>query len=153
MINKVLLALASLLISAGSLAAGDKSLMHCFAFTDVAEAAAADWKAWEEATEKLPKQIPGLMHVWYGKLSSPLGQVQVAAQQGEIDKPTIDKFRAGEVINAPIKRLVRQHGACFQFKDKAAFDAYSKSPVHDEWTKLYAKVRVDGTTTFQILGQ
>ncbi|MEO8025886.1 MAG: hypothetical protein ABI823_05415 [Bryobacteraceae bacterium] len=52
-----------------------------------------------------------------------------------------------------MKRLPRQFGACFQFTDKAAFDAYGKNPAHDAWTKLYEKVRVDGTTTYQILGQ
>jgi len=151
--KQTLLALGTLFLAAGSLAAGDKSLMHCFAFTDVEGASAADWQAWEAATDKLPKEIPGLTHVWHGKLSSPLTQVAVAAKQGEVDKATIDKFRAGEAVTLPVKRVVRQHGACFQFKDKAAFDAYSKAPAHYAWTKLYEKVRVDGTTTYQILGQ
>ncbi len=150
--TKLTLALGTLLL-AGSLSAGDKSLMHCFAFTDLDRATAADWKAWEAATDKLPKEIPGLTHVWYGKLANPLTQIDVAAKREDLAKETIDKFRAGETISLPVKRIARQHGACFQFKDKAAFDAYGKSPAHETWTKLYEKIRVDGTTTYQILGQ
>jgi len=87
------LALTALVISAGSLAAGDKSLMHCFAFTVVDAATPADWTAWEAATDKLPKEIPGLTHVWHGKLASPLGQTQIALPDGQ--QPEITARKTG----------------------------------------------------------
>ena len=128
--------------------------MHCFAFTAVETATDADWKAWHDATDKLPKEIPGLLHVWHGKLAAPLGLPQIALPTGQQPDPEkLKAYRAGTPTEFPVKRIARQYGACFQFKDKAAFDAYSKAPAHDAWTKLYEKVRVDGTTTYQILGQ
>ncbi|MEO8025887.1 MAG: hypothetical protein ABI823_05420 [Bryobacteraceae bacterium] len=90
MIQKTLLALAGLVLSAASLAAGDKSVMHCFAFTQLEGVTDADWAALTAATDKLPKEIPGLVHVWYGRLASPLTQVAVTAKAGEVDKATID---------------------------------------------------------------
>jgi hypothetical protein len=40
-----------------------------------------------------------------------------------------------------------------EMADAAALKAYDTDPYHKVWTDAYSKVRVDGTTTFNILGQ
>ena len=120
--NKLLL--CSLLL-AGSCMAGEKALMHCFAFTPLKSATQADWNAFYKATDELPKKIKGVTRVWYGKLANPL---QVDGMQ-------------------------RSYGVCMEMTDMAARRAYGNDPAHTEWNKFYAKVRDEPTTTFDILGQ
>ena len=120
------LLVGSLLTISGLLSAAEKKLMHCFAFTSIKEATAADWKAWQSATDALPKKMPGVVtRVWHGKLRRPLS--------------------AGGAV--------RDYGVCMEMADEAALQTYAKHTAHDEWVKLYEKVRVEGTTTFDILGQ
>jgi len=144
----------SLFILAAGFAAGRPAqaanVMHCFVFTQVESASDADWAAWKAATGKLPRQIPGLKQVWYGKLAKTFSQI---GPDQRFDAESTRKFAAGESFPLTIKRVDRQYGACFQFKDRAAFDAYGKHPAHEAWLKLYEKVRVDGSATFQILDQ
>jgi hypothetical protein len=64
-------------------------------------------------------------HVWYGKLASPLNQAN------------------GK----------RTFGVCMEMDNAAARKAYGDDPFHKTWTDAYAKVHVDGTTTYDILGQ
>jgi hypothetical protein len=97
--------------------------MHCFAFTPIKEATQADWDAFYKATDELPKKIKGLRRVWHGKLARPL--------------------KIGE--------SVREHGVCMEFEDEAAFKAYGPDAAHKAWVDVYSKVRVAGTTTYQIL--
>lgn len=110
--------------------AGEKTLMHCFAFTEIEEAAEADWEAFYTATDELVGKVDGLERVWYGKLRRPLAQYT----------------REGE-------RRERQHGVCMEMRDQAALTAYAEDPAHAEWLKAYEKVRVPGTTTYDILGR
>jgi antibiotic biosynthesis monooxygenase (ABM) superfamily enzyme len=110
-------------LSAGAMSAADKALMHCFAFTAIEGATAADWDAFYKATDELPAQIPGLTHVWAGKLRRPL--------------------HAGNAV--------REYGACMEFEDEAALAAYADSAAHKSWMEAYGKVRVPGTTTFDIM--
>ena len=105
--------------------AGEKKLMHCFAFTPVKGATQADWDGFYKATDQIPKKIRGVSKVWYGKLASPMGR--------------------GE--SAP------EYGVCMEMAEHVALDPYGKAAYHDEWLKAYEKVRVEGTTTFNILGQ
>ena len=77
--SKFLLYLAGGLLIASTALAGEKKLMHCFAFTAQENATPADWDAFYKATNELPKKIKGLSKVWYGKLASPL-------QVGERDR-------------------------------------------------------------------
>jgi hypothetical protein len=123
--NKFALSLAALCLAAGSLTAAEPTLMHCFAFTPIKEATQADWDAFYKATDALPKQIKGLNRVWHGKLARPL-------KQGD---------------------AVREHGVCMEFADEAAFKAYGAkdNKAHSDWVAVYGKVRVPGTTTYQIL--
>jgi len=110
--------------------AGEKTLMHCFAFTQIEEASESDWEAFHKATDELVGKIDGLERVWYGKLRRPLAQYT----------------REGE-------RRERQYGVCMEMRDQAALTAYGEHPAHAEWLKSYEKVRVPGTTTYDILGQ
>ena len=49
--------------------------------------------------------------------------------------------------------MPRTWGMCMEMTDVAAYKAYAEDPYHKIWTAAYEKVRVDGTTTFDILGQ
>jgi hypothetical protein len=129
--------------------AGDKTLMHCFAWTPVKEATAADWDAFYKASDALPQKIQGVVRVWYGKLASPLGIAAV----GKIDDATMQKLRAGETVTAPVSRVAREYGMCIEMKNADVLKAYATDPYHQIWNDAYAKVRVEGTTTFNILGQ
>jgi hypothetical protein len=124
----------------------EKTIMHCFAFTPRPEATDADFKAYYEATDQLAKDFTGIKRVWYGKLRAPLNQVSV-------DPASAKKFtpESPKVEGATATRVRREHGACMEFVDAAAWGAYAKSPAHDAWAKVYDKVRVPGTTTYQIL--
>lgn len=141
----------SLLCLAGSiLSAGEKKLMHCFTFTPIESATAADWDAFYKATAELPGKVPGLTHVWSGKLRSPQKFLMGA------DRESYQKVQAaanGEQLTLPAKVTVRSYGACMEFNDAAALKAYADNPAHTEWQKAYGKVRQPGTTTFDILGE
>ena len=121
---------AALTVMTGAASAGEKALMHCFAFTEVDGASDDDWKAFFKATDELPGKIDGLNKVWYGKLRRPLRQYDREAKQS-----------------------VRQWGVCMEMKDEAALTAYSEHDAHADWVEAYEKVRVAGTTTYDILGQ
>jgi len=123
--NKLLLTLASGLLLVSSATAGEKKVMHCFAFTAVDSASKADWDAFFKATDVLPTKIKGLTHVWYGKLARP---INVDGQS-------------------------RQWGVCMEMDSPEVRRAYGNDPAHKVWEEAYSKVRVEGTTTYDILGQ
>ena len=144
--NQITACLATLLIAAGAASAADKKLMHCFAFTAIETATAADWEAFYKATDALPTKVPGLTAVWYGKLARPLPQFNPDAATRKLFSPTNPKA-TGEIT-----RVVRQYGVCMEFNDQDALKAYAAdNPAHKEWVSIYEKVRVYGTTTFDIL--
>jgi hypothetical protein len=138
------------LCGAGTLGAGEKGLMHCFNFTEIEAATPADWEAFAKATDELPGKIPGLLHLMHGKLVRPQSLLATAAP---MDDETTKKFRAGEAVTASVKTIRRQYGVCMHFKDEESFKAYGKLDAHAAWSKAYEKVRVPGTTTYQILGK
>jgi hypothetical protein len=129
--NIALLTAAAVLFGAGWLAAqqkgkSEKTLMHVFAYTPVAGATPQDFANFTKATGDLVGNIPGLKRVWVGKLRRPL--------------------RLGDKVQ-------RDYGVAMEFDDEKALDAYAKLPAHDAWVKVYEKVRVEGTTTYDILGE
>ena len=126
--KKLILCCAAGLLLASTAMAGEKKLMHCFAFTVIESASQADWNAFYTATDELPKKIKGVSHVWYGKLAHPL---RIGGANG----------------------VTRQFGVCMEMTDAAAREAYGKDPAHEAWNAAYDKVHVEGTTTFDILGQ
>jgi hypothetical protein len=142
-------AFAALTLAAGSAQAGEKTLMHCFAWTPVKEATPADWQAFYKASDALPHKIKGIIRVWYGKLDNPLSQTQI----GKMETADFQKYRAGESVPATVSRHTRDYGMCMEMKDAAALKAYDDDPYHKVWTDAYSKVRVEGTTTFNIPGQ
>jgi hypothetical protein len=124
-ISRLAVFAAGLFLFCGIAPAGEKKLMHCFTFTPIESASVAEWRAFYEATDQLPKKIPGISHVWYGKLRRPL---------------TVD---GGE----------RKYGVCMEMANEDTLKSYGEHPFHKEWMNSYSKVRVEGTTTFDILGQ
>lgn len=141
-----------LALCAGSVFAGEKSVMHCFAFTEIKEATPEQWAAFSKETDALPGKIKGLKRVWHGKLARPLqynaAQITDADQRKKLAE---EKKLTG--VTANVNVVQRQHGVCMEFADLAAFQAYGKDPAHDGWVKAYEKVRVAGTTTYQIQGE
>ena len=140
---------ALLVFAQGSALGGEKTVMHCFAWTPIKEATQTDWEAFYKASDDLPKKIKGIKRVWYGKLAAPLNQTML----GKVDKEAFQKFVAGETMDLQVHRMNREYGMCMEMTDEAALKDYDTDPYHKIWTDAYAKIRVDGTTTFNILGQ
>ncbi|BDC51612.1 hypothetical protein F183_A39270 [Bryobacterales bacterium F-183] len=134
---------------AGSLSvAGEKALMHCFAYTPIATATQAEWDAFAKASDALPKKIPGIKRVWYGKLRAPLNLVMGA------DAADRKRVTTGEKdVTGKLALTKREYGMCMEMKDADTLTAYAQHPYHKEWLATYEKVRVAGTTTYDILGQ
>lgn len=121
---------------AGVGTAGEKKLMHCFAFTPVEDGSEADWEAFYKATDDLPEKIDGVNKVWYGKLRRPM---RLHYKTGG-EEPTYEL-------------RIREWSVCMEMEDVAALQQYADHPSHREWEEVYFKVRQRGTTTFDILGQ
>ena len=141
--------LVAMLVAPLTSFAGEKTIMHCFAWTPIKEATPADWDAFYKASEQLPKKIKGLTKIWYGKLQNPLSQYAISKMEPE----TSQKLRGGQPVNVEITRTPRDYGMCMEFTSLDALKAYDTDPYHKTWTDAYAKIRVDGTTTVNIIGQ
>jgi hypothetical protein len=141
--------LVGILLASVPVAAGEKTVMHCFAWTAVPEATSADWEAFYKASDELPRKISGIVRVWYGPLESRLGQFGIV----KMDPAAFKKLQgdAGEPVTGEIHRIWRQYGMCMEMKSADALKAYDTDPYHQVWTEAYSKVRVEGTTTFNIL--
>ena len=136
------------LLSAAGAQAGEKKLMHCFAWTSIKTATPAEWNAFFQASEQLPNKIKGLSKVWYGKLAAPLGQYTIKVDDAARKKLNAGEYAAGEIARAP-----RDWGMCMEMASEEVLKAYDTDPYHKVWTDAYARIRVEGTTTFNILGQ
>jgi hypothetical protein len=144
-----LTACAALFVLTGVARAGNPTVMHCFAWTPIKEATAADWERFYKASDALPLMIEGIMRIWYGKLVSPLSQ----AKLGNIDREAFRQYQNGDSVTVPISRMQREYGMCIEFRNTDVLKAYDEHPYHKVWTEAYAKIRVDGTTTFDIMGR
>jgi hypothetical protein len=145
--NRLATLLAGLSLSATMSVAAEKTLMHCFAFTPIESASQAEWDAFYKATDELPKKIKGLKRVWYGKLARPLAQNQLKFADPEVRK----KMTADKKGTTEFTIVERKNGACMEFDNQAAFQAYGTADAHKTWVAVYEKVRVPGTTTYQSL--
>jgi len=145
------LAICAVLLAfpAGNALAGEKTVMHCFAWTPIKEATPADWDAFYKASDALPKQIKGIVRVWYGKLLSPLSQGKL----GNISREDFQKYASGQQVTVPVAGVLREYGMCMEMKNADVLKAYGTHPYHKVWNDAYEKIRVDGTTTFNISGQ
>jgi hypothetical protein len=143
------LGLATLIFGACLAQAGEKGLMHCFAFSPIKEATQADWDAFYKATDAMPKNMPFVKHVFFGKLARPLNQYSSP------DADAAKKARGGEKgVTAELRGFVREYGACMHFDGgPEVLKQYTAHPYHKVWSAAYEKVRVAGTTTFDIIGQ
>jgi hypothetical protein len=105
-------------------ATSEKTLLHVFAYTPLEGATPQDFDNFNKATSDLLGKVPGLKRVWVGRLKAPFD-----AQEGK-----------------------RVYGVGMEFENAKALAAYADDPAHKDWEKIYRKVRVAGTTTFDILG-
>lgn len=124
---RLLTLLAGLLLFSSAVRAGEKGLMHCFAFAPLPGATEADWEAFFKATDELPGKIEGLQKVWAGKLMAPRKLSPDAS--------------------------AREYGVCMLLDDRDALNVYAEHPAHAAWVEVYVKVREEGSTTFDIIGQ
>jgi hypothetical protein len=147
--NRLATCIAGLAFSAATVFAGEKTVMHCFAFTPIETATEAEWNAFYKATDELPGKLPGIKRVWYGKLARPLAQNQLKFADPEARK----KMTAEKKGTTEFAIVERKNGACFEFENEAAFKAYGPHAAHKAWEEVYSKVRVPGTTTYQIIPQ
>ena len=69
------------------------------------------------------------------------------------EKPRPTPITRDRAAVADQVKLGRNYGACFELDDEAALQRYASHPAHDAWIKAYEKVRVPGTSTFDILGR
>lgn len=146
MIRKMLVSTA--LLAAATAFAGEKKLMHCFAYTPIATATQADWDAFHKASDAMPSKIPGVTKVWHGKLARPLNLVMGA------DAADRKKVAAGEKdVTGKLALTKREYGMCIEMENEGVLKSYAAHPYHKDWMAAYEKVRVAGTTTFDILGQ
>lgn len=123
---------ASLLLGAGFVlgqqaAVPERTLIHAFAFTPQPKATPQDFENLRKATADMVGKVPGLRRVWVGKLRAPLDQGSYAPQ--------------------------REYGIAMEFDHEKALDGYAVHPAHAQWERVYQRVRVPGTTTFDIVGQ
>jgi hypothetical protein len=144
-LSRFVVSILSILALAGAMSAAENKLMHCFAFTAIDTATDAEWQAFFKATDALPGKIPGVTKVWYGKLRAPL---TVFNPDGDTRKK-ITKEAAK--VNGDFGILRRQWGVCMEIADEAALKTYAADPAHKEWMAVYEKVRVAGTTTYDII--
>jgi len=126
---------------------GEQGLMHCFAFTVIDTATEAEWQAFNKATDDMPKKIPAVKMVWHGKLRAPLTQFRGDAEtRKKITKETTSVTGTFDVLR-------RQHCVCMLMTDEAGLKTYADHPYHKEWVAAYEKVRVAGTTTYDIIAK
>ena len=107
-------------------ATSQKTLMHVFAYTPLESATPEDLEEFKTATVGMVGRISGLRAVWVGKLREPLPG-------------------AGTRIHT--------HGVAMEFENTQALEVYANHPVHQQWIEVYDKVRLQGTTTLDILGE
>ena len=146
-ISRIALSAAALLLSAGLLSAGEKDFMHCFYFTPLAGATNADWQAFYKATDQLPGKVPGITRVWYGKLLRPSFVLSA-------DSDAMKKLRTGDKdVPGKLNTRQRQYGVCMEMTNSGTLKTYAESAAHKSWLETYEKVREEGTSTFDLVGQ
>ena len=139
--------LLTCVLGLASASAGEKGLMHCFAFTTIDTATPAEWEAFVKATDAWPSKFSEIKHVWVGKLARPLAQYRVDAATGKkfAENPKQSGIEA--------TRVMRSWGVCMHMESQDTLKKYVTQPYHKEWMAAYEKVRVAGTTTYDIIGQ
>ena len=100
-------------------------MMHVFAYTPLEGSTQQDFEDFKTPTTAMVDQIPGLQRVWVGKLRQPL----------------------------PVETRIHTYGVAMEFDNTEALDAYAIHTAHDAWIDVYDKVRLQGTTTLDILGE
>ncbi|MBI2821412.1 MAG: Dabb family protein [Acidobacteria bacterium] len=106
-------------------AATEKTVVHAVAWTAGEGFTEQGLEDFKKATADLTGAMPGLKRAWVGKLRTPL-------VQGEI---------------------TRNYGLVLEFEDLKTREAYSSHPARAPWVKVWEKIRVTGSTNFDVLGE
>ena len=126
----ILLLLGAMLFFAGWLAGQargttQKTTVHAVAWTLLEGATEQDFENFRVATANLVTVMPGLRRAWVGKLRAPL----------------------------VVGDTTRTHGLVLEFDDVQSKEAYSTHPTRAPWAEVWAKVRVPGSTNFDVVGE
>ena len=130
LLKNVRLVTGSMLFVAGYLAgqAGgttQKTTIHAVAWTPQENATPQAFEDFKKATEHLVEVMPGLQRAWVGKLRRPLVH--------------------GDVT--------RTYGLVLEFDDVDSKVAYSSHSTRAPWAEVWSKVRVPGSTNFDVIGE
>ena len=125
-----LLAVVGLVFASGWVAGQQRAttqrtVVHAVAWTAKEDATPEGLEEFKQATESLVGSMPGLRRVWVGKLRQPL----------------------------IIGDLKRNYGLILEFDDLATREAYSSHPNRVPWAAVWEKVRLPGSTNFDVIGE
>ncbi len=126
----VLLLVGSLAFLAGwvsgkEAAVSEKTVIHAVAWTPQEDATEGQFQDFQQATVELIDQMPGLRRAWVGKLRKPL-------VHGD---------------------MTRTYGLVFEFDDLQSREAYSSHPSRAPWAEVWSRLRVPGSTNFDVIGE
>ena len=85
-----------------------------------------------------------------GTTQKQLDDVWAATRKMAGQIPEIRNIWMGKVLN---RGNTWQYGVVMEFDSQDALKKYAAHPAHDEWSKVYSQVRVEGTNTLDIQGQ
>ena len=103
----------------------EKTVVHAVAWTAGASFTEQGLEDFRRATEEMARTMPGLRRAWVGRLRTPL--------------------KVGE--------LTRDYGLVLEFDDLKTREEYSTHPSRAPWAQVWEKIRVPGSTNFDVLGQ
>ncbi|MBI4460644.1 MAG: Dabb family protein [Acidobacteria bacterium] len=125
-----LVALAGLLFASGWVVGQQRpttqrTVIHAVAWTAQKDATPEGLEDFRRATETLLDTMPGLRRAWVGKLRQPL----------------------------VVGDLRRDYGLILEFENLATKEAYSSHPNRAPWAAVWEKVRIPGSTNFDVIGE
>ncbi|OFV98716.1 MAG: hypothetical protein A3H94_05425 [Acidobacteria bacterium RIFCSPLOWO2_02_FULL_60_20] len=106
-------------------AATQRTVVHAVAWTAKNDATPEGLEDFRRATETLVDTMPGLRRAWVGKLRQPL----------------------------VVGDLRRDYGLILEFENLPTREAYSSHPNRVPWAAVWEKVRIPGSTNFDVLGE
>ena len=106
-------------------ASTEKGTVHAVAWTAGESFTPQGFEDFKKATADLIGTMPGLKRAWVGKLRVPLV--------------------VGEVT--------RNYGLILEFEDLKTREAYSTHPARVPWAKVWEKIRIPGSTNFDVIGE
>lgn len=102
-----------------------RTVVHCVAWTAAQGVSEAGIGEFKKATAELTKTMPGLQRAWVGKLARP--------------------FTQGDVT--------RDYGLVLEFDSVENREAYTTNPIRVSWADVWSKIRVPGSSNFDVIGE